>query len=309
MNYKKLYDKQYGKKKLVNILRRAVLGGCAKAKRIIKRIIISRIPLLGGAIRIVFRANVALGYFRGTLSNLIKWLVKSNEITNFTYDLEKNNIRYLASLIADITDTEFNVVMGYIKEIEDDRALRKHVTDATAKSGLSFLADKKVRFGRRIGWYAFVRALKPKTVIETGVDKGLGACVLTAALKKNKEEGYEGRYYGIDIDLRAGYLLSGDYANYGCILYGDSIESLKKFDGTIDLFINDSDHSADYEAEEYKTIINKLSEHAIVLSDNSHCTDKLLEFSLETNRRFVFFQEKPRDHWYPGAGIGISFKR
>lgn len=64
-----------------------------------------------------------------------------------------------------------------------------------------------------------------------------------------------------------------------------------------------------YEAEEYKTIANKLSEHAIVLGDNSHCTDRLLEFSLETNRHFVFFEEKPLDHWYPGAGIGISFKR
>jgi hypothetical protein len=132
---------------------------------------------------------------------------------------------------------------------------------------------------------------------------------LTAALKRNKEEGFEGRYYGTDINPNAGYLLSGDYANYGRILYGDSIESLKKFDGIIDLFINDSDHSSAYEAEEYRTVADKLSEHAIILGDNSHSTDKLLEFSLATKRRFVFFQEKPLEHWYPGAGIGISFRR
>ena len=77
----------------------------------------------------------------------------------------------------------------------------------------------------------------------------------------------------------------------------------------IDLFINDSDHSAEYESEEYKTISNKLSEHAIILGDNSHSSNKLFEFSLETKRHFVFFQEKPFKHWYPGAGIGISFKR
>jgi hypothetical protein len=92
-------------------------------------------------------------------------------------------------------------------------------------------------------------------------------------------------------------------------LYGDSIESLKKLDVAIDLFINDSDHSADYEAEEYKIIADKLSERAFVLGDNSHVTDKLLEFSLATNRQFIFFKEKPLNHWYPGAGIGISFKR
>lgn len=276
--------------------------------RKLKRAIV-RMPLLGHAILAISRAKMAISYFRGPLSNLVKWLFSSNETTNFTYDLEKNNTRYLASLIADIANIEFSVVMAYIKEIEEDRELRKHIADATAKSDFSFMADKKVRFGRRVGWYALTRVLKPKTVIETGVDKGLGSCVLTAALKKNKEEGYEGKYYGTDINPKAGYLLSGEYANYGCILYGDSIESLKMFDGTIDLFINDSDHSADYEAEEYNTIANKLSEHAIVLGDNSHCTDKLLEFSLETNRHFVFFQEKPCEHWYPGAGIGISFMR
>ncbi|VAW62804.1 hypothetical protein MNBD_GAMMA11-1698 [hydrothermal vent metagenome] len=275
--------------------------------RKLKRAIV-RVPILGRAVLVVIRAKTAIGYFRKPLFNLVKWLFRSNEITNYTYDLEKNNVRYLASLIADITNIEFSVVMEYIKEIEEDKELRKHIIDATAKSDFSFVADKKVCFGRRIGWYALARALKPKTVIETGVDKGLGSCVLTAALKKNKEEGYEGRYYGTDINPKAGYLLSGDYANYGSILYGDSIESLKAHDGMIDLFVNDSDHSSDYEAEEYNTIKNKLSKNAVVLGDNSHCTDKLLEFSLEANRNFVFFQEKPCEHWYPGAGIGVSFR-
>lgn len=203
-------------------------------------------PILAHALLVVFRTKTAIGYFRSPLSNLVKWLFKSRETTNFTYDLEENNKRYLASLIATIANIQFNVAMAYIKEIEEDRELRKHIADATEKSDLAFMADKEVRFGRRIGWYALTRALKPKTVIETGVDKGLGSCVLTAALKRNKEEGHEGRYYGTDINPKAGYLLSDDYANYGCILYGDSIESLKEFDGIIDLFINDSDHSADY---------------------------------------------------------------
>jgi hypothetical protein len=96
---------------------------------------------------------------------------------------------------------------------------------------------------------------------------------------------------------------------YGEILYGDSIESLKQFDKVIDLFINDSDHSAEYEANEYKIVATKLAENAIILGDNSHCTDKLFEFSLKTGRQFIFFQEKPFKHWYPGGGIGIAFRR
>ena len=57
--------------------------------------------------------------------------------------------------------------------------------------------------------------------------------------------------------------------------YGDSLETLNLFDGLIDLFINDSDHSTEYEAKGYNAIANKLSENAIILGDNSHCSDKL----------------------------------
>jgi predicted O-methyltransferase YrrM len=268
-----------------------------------------RTPLLGYLLLIVIRAKTAFGYFHRPLFNIVKWLFNSKETTNFTYNLEENNKRYLASLIADIVNIKFSKAMEYIKEIEKDAELKSHIENATAKSHWNFMADREVRFGRRVGWYAFARAIKPRIIVETGVDKGLGACVITAALKRNKKEGYEGKYYGTDINPKAGYLLSGVYADFGSILYGDSIESLKKLDGAIDLFINDSDHSADYEGEEYETIANKLSIHAIILGDNSHCTNKLFNFSLKTNRHFIFFQEKPLEHWYPGGGIGISFKR
>ena len=158
------------------------------------KIAIARTPILGHAILAIFRAQMALGYFYRPLFNLAEWLFKSKETTNFTYHLEEHNKRYLASLIADVLNLEFRTVEAYIKEIEDDEELKRHIADMTANSDLAFTADKEVRFGRRIGWYAFARALKPKVIVETGVDKGLGSCVLTAALKRNNEEGYEGKY-------------------------------------------------------------------------------------------------------------------
>ncbi len=273
------------------------------------RMRIAKTPVLGPVLLTFYRARIAWAYYRGPLFRLVKWLFRSRELTNFTYDLDETNQRYLAAMIADVTGREFAAVTAYIEELEADRELRAHIENATKSSDLAFMADDQVRYGRRVGWYALARLLKPKVIIETGVDKGLGSCLLTAALMKNKQEGHDGRYYGTDINPRAGYMLSGEYADHGSILYGDSIDSLKRFDGVIDLFINDSDHSADYEAEEYRAIAGKLSAEAVILGDNSHCTDKLLEFSLETNREFIFIHEKPRDHWYPGAGIGLSFRR
>ena len=266
-------------------------------------------PLVGRVALFVYRAHFALGHFRRPLSHLLRWLVHSKETTNFTYDLEDKNKRYLASIIADVVDTGFTEIMAYFKEIEEDDDLRKHIADATRRTDWAITADKEVRLGSRIGWYAVARAIKPKITIEAGVDKGLGSCVIAAALKRNAQEGHAGRYYGLDINPKAGYLLSGDYASHGSMLYGDSVQSLEHFDGVIDLYISDSDHSAEYEATEYSTIANKLSDLAIVLGDNSHVTDKLLEFSLATHRRFAYFQEKPFEHWYPGGGCGISYRR
>lgn len=117
------------------------------------------------------------------------------------------------------------------------------------------------------------------------------------------------RYYGTDINPNAGYLLGGEFASMGEILFGDSIESLKKLDQPIDLFINDSDHSAEYEYHEYQTIKDKLSPKGVILGDNAHANNKLALFSAEINRHFIFFREEPREHWYPGGGIGISFPK
>ena len=75
----------------------------------------------------------------------------------------------------------------------------------------------------------------------------------------------------------------------------------------MDLFINDSDHSAEYEAREYHTIASKLSDRAVILGDNAHATTSLYDFAMRTNRRFLFFKEEPKGHWYRGAGIGSAF--
>jgi hypothetical protein len=270
---------------------------------------IARTPIVGPAALLAYRAKFALGYFKRPLSHLLKWLVRSKETANFTYHLEETNKRYLASMIAGIVNLGFDEIMAFFREIDADAGFKNHIAAATAKSDWAFIADSEVRLGRRIGWYAIARATKPKVIIETGVDKGLGSCVLTAALKKNAEEGCPGGYFGFDINPKAGYLLSGEYADYGRIVYGDAVESLNKFDAAVDLYISDSDHSAAYEGLEYRTVAKKLSENAIVLGDNSHVTNELLEFSLAAGRNFIFFQERPLEHWYPGAGIGISYKR
>ncbi len=265
---------------------------------------LKKVKILNDLRRVVYASS----YFNAKYLQILKWGFSSNEDTNYTYNLTANNLDYLAKLIAVITNASYGEIINYINEINNDEELKEHVQKCTKESKYRKYADAEVRFGKRAGWYAFARVMKPKLIVETGVDKGLGSVVLSAALLKNKAEGFEGNYIGTDIDPKAGYLLKDKYAENAEILYGDSIESLQKLDKTIDLFINDSDHSTDYEYREYQTIKQLINNKSVILGDNSHFSEKLVKFSIEENREFLFFQEKPQDHWYPGGGIGISFK-
>jgi hypothetical protein len=249
------------------------------------------------------RIEFAESYFQYSRSEIQRWAHHSRENDNFTYDLTEQNLDYLAATVSVVTGAGIDAIRAYLDEPRAD------LSDYLSPRAAALAIDKPTSFGRRLGWYAIARAIKPRVIIETGVHFGLGSVVLCSALRRNAQEGRPGKYYGTDIDPGAGVLLAEPLNQYGKILYGDSIASLRGIDESIDLFINDSDHSAEYEGQEYRLVEHRLSPKSIVLGDNSHVTNELFKFSASTGRHFLFFKESPRDHWYPGAGIGISFPR
>jgi hypothetical protein len=276
-----------------------------------------------------------MGYFENSLQQVEKWVPEKTETSNFTYGITENNQRDLESLLAVVTGVEVEKIHAYCQELQMDSALRAHlksyfleeemsdsIVEYRRKIGWSSLrahfksnflekemSDSIVEYGRRIGWFALVRALKPRLVVESGVSDGVGACVISAALQLNANEGHPGSYVGTEINPKMGKLFTAPYSNLGKILWGDSIESLEEIKEPIDIFINDSDHSAQYELDEYTAISRKISSNGFILSDNSHTNTVLNQFSRDHRRSFVFFRELPLNHWYPGAGIGLSFPR
>lgn len=254
--------------------------------------------------RMRLRQAIAMRYYLPKLELIRSWVKRDTEQSNFYYDLTELNRRHLAHHLASVFRVPFASVLALFDELDSDETLRTHF-DTRTHSQVG--RDSKILYGRRIGWYAIVRLTKPKVVIETGVDSGVGSCVLCSALLRNAAEGHPGRYYGTDLRPEAGRLLAGPYAEVGEIIYGDSIETLRSLDLTIDVFINDSDHSTDYEYREYQTVVDRLASRAVIIGDNSHGSPSLPRFSEETDRQFLFFAERPADHWYPGAGIGLSY--
>ena len=255
-----------------------------------------------------FKKHFAYSYYQKKLSLINKWAWGDNERSNFFYDLTDLNKEHLAQTISFLTNNKIEKVFNYFDELLSDKELYDHLSYFLKKSP-DYGSEIKFAYGRRIGWYALVRILKPKIIVETGVDQGVGACVLSSAILRNKSEGFEGEYIGTEINPNAGKLFQEPYKRVGRIIYGDSIKTLREINFDIDLFINDSDHSSDYEYKEYLEIEKNLSPNAFILGDNSHVTNCLSKFSIQTKRNFIFFKEIPSNHWYPGAGIGISFKK
>lgn len=237
-----------------------------------------------------------------------RWLVASREHHNYTYELTKLSRHHLAWFVSVVCELPVKQVRGYLAEIESDDALRQHISSAIAGAARRGLADRQVRYARRIGWYAIVRARRPKHIVETGVDKGLGSCVLAAALLRNAAEGHPGRVSSIDINPEAGYLArTAPWSEVIDLVIGDSVESITALDRPVDLFLHDSDHSRAYERREFAAVESKLAPGAMLLTDNVTHTNVLAEHAERTGRRFLAYRETPANHWYPGDGIGVAW--
>ncbi|MCL7459052.1 class I SAM-dependent methyltransferase [Micromonospora echinofusca] len=237
-----------------------------------------------------------------------RWLVTSREHHNYTYELTKLSRHHLAWFVSVVCDVPVKQVRAYFAEIESDDVLRRHIESATAGAARRGLADRQVRYARRIGWYAIVRATKPTHVVETGVDKGLGSCVLAAALLRNAADGHPGRVTSLDINPEAGYLArTAPWSEVVDLVIGDSIASIAALDRPVDLFLHDSDHSRAHEKREFEAVESRLAPGAFLLTDNVTATNVLAEHAERTGRRFLAYRETPANHWYPGDGIGVAW--
>jgi hypothetical protein len=237
-----------------------------------------------------------------------RWLFTSREHHNYTYDLTAISREHLAWFVATICDVPVARVREYFAEIDGDEELRGHILRATAASGRRGLADRQVRYGRRIGWYALARARKPAHVVETGVDKGLGTLVFASALLRNAAEGHPGRLTSLDINPEAGYLAkAAPWREVVDLVIGDSLASIAALDRPVDLFLHDSDHHLVHERREFSTVEKHLAPGAAVLTDNVTMTNALADFAERTGRRFLAYRETPAEHWYPGDGIGLAW--
>jgi predicted O-methyltransferase YrrM len=250
------------------------------------------------------RNHILLSYgaYRRTPTAAIRYLATGTELSNFTYDI--SNEGELAQVVAAALDTDVRTVVQYLEELRQDEWLEGELGALLRDHG------RRVRpiFGRRAGWYAAARVVRPRTAVETGVHDGLGSAVLLRALERNASEGAQGRLMSFDIVPAAGWLVPERLRSRWDLFVGDARKLLPHVlqHVEVDLFVHDSDHSYDHERFELKSVGVHASDGAVMITDNAQGGPAFEEFCVEQGAEPHVFIERPSRHFYPGAGLGIT---
>lgn len=111
-------------------------------------------PFLDKA-RVARRRAFAMNYYNDKLLLIDEWSKKHTEESNSYYSITQLNKEHLAQLVSTITGESVGNILEYFHELESDQALRNHITQHLKNKELG--RDIRVNYGRRLGWYAFVR--------------------------------------------------------------------------------------------------------------------------------------------------------
>jgi len=260
-------------------------------------------PVARGA-ALPLRAGYVVRYDARLVGRSLGWLIRGRETHNLSYDLDDLNRDQLCWFVAAITGAEIGQVRAWTQELDKDEDLRGEMTRRLASNPFHRIGPAEPHWARRYGWYALIRAIEPEHVVETGTHLGLGSCVIAAALLRNGH----GRLTTIDVDADAGYLIAEPWASVIDRRIGSSVDELTGL-RDIGMFIHDSLHTYEYESAELTAVQPNLRPGAIVMSDNAHDSAALSDWAERTGHRYLFFRENPRDHWWPGDGIGVAWAR
>ena len=205
-----------------------------------------------------------------------------------------------------ITNIQFQKLDQVLKEINFENLEFKEFFSE------SFFQNYEAKniFGRRLLWYILVRCLKPNLVIESGIDKGLGSTLLIYAQYKNMQEMNDGdfKYIGTDIIKKKNFIFNKNNSKFKKyqFIFQDTLNFLKNFnDKKKIIYISDAEHNYDFELKEFNLIKKNLADDSLIISDNN--SGSLSTFSIENNKKLIYFHEKTKNFWYDGGTSSISY--
>lgn len=270
----------------------------------LKTFLIGTFP--GRLLMMLPRAWMAL---KGTLPPLLQifpWVVRSREYVNFTYDTTDLSQYALCAMAAQVAGVDIQQCRTYVRELLEDQELAGYLREQTEKSDRKWSSDAEFRPGKRLFYYVMVRARKPQQVVEAGVDKGLGAVIISKALQKNRDEGFAGEYTGIEFNTTQSCALYTAYPRRsGTLVYGSSPDVVRAFPQPINLFIHDTLNESGHVQKQFDALLGRLAPDGVVLAPWT--TQQLMDIATANGKRFLSHHEETKNHWYAGARLFAMF--
>lgn len=235
----------------------------------------------------------------------LRYVLLDPEVANFTYEI--GNEVELAAWVDFVSGCGLARAQELIAEPTADAQLTTRLRVATA--GHRLWSKPAPPFGKRRGWYALARALRPQVIVETGVHDGLGSLLLLRALQRNADEGHDGRMVSIDINPACGWLVGTDPRwDLHIAATRDVLPGVLRQIPPVGMFIHDSLHTYENQRFEFRTAAAHLAPAGVLICDDAHITNALFETCEEFSLHIAEFVERPVGHFYPGGHLAAGFR-
>ncbi len=254
-------------------------------------------------LRLVF----LLRYHAAQIKPGLLWLWRSREFTNFTYSSPPHAQWGLAGHASAVAGISLAQAWAYGQELLNDVKLANYIAAQHAGSERRGITNAAFKPGPRLLNYMLVRALKPRLVVEAGVENGLGAIILCAALARNAQEGFPGRFIGIEGNPGQSCALFYQYPErQGEILRGDAAEILAGLTNKIDLYCHETGPDRADTERQLAALAPLLSERGVVQTISRQMA--FVHFAQKRGLRLLMGQDFALDLFRPhGSHITTLF--
>jgi predicted O-methyltransferase YrrM len=235
-----------------------------------------------------------------------QFVLGSPEPDNYTYPI--TNEAELAAWAAGVARCDEAAARALVQEPSQDVELAARLRSATAHHWL--WTKRAPDFGKRLGWYALARALRPRRVIEIGAHDGLGSLLLLRALELNQLEGVPGTLVSFDVNPAAGWLV-GEHPLWELRIQAsdEGLAQVVSPAAPVDMLVYDGWHTFEAEYADLRVAAEHLSSDGVLVSDDAQVTRALARLSEELGFDYSEFQEIPLGHFYPGAVLAAGRPR
>jgi hypothetical protein len=237
----------------------------------------------------------------------LRYLRSGREFSTFTFELENRD--ELAAFIAEMLGADVTEAIALIDELEGDEELRAML--AARLEGRPNRYDSP-RYAKRCGYYAMVRLMRPRSVVETGTHDGLGSSVLARAMQRNAEEtgSPPGVVLTFDVNPDAGWLIPPPLeplVRRHTGMTRDTLGPTLALSPPVELMIHDSLRTSENERFEFEMVIkHAVGGRLVLICDDVETTQELEKICTDRGGSFGVFRERPKDHFYRGDAMGLA---